>query len=261
MGGNKSMRLRLKQFLHLIHFVKLLYFRLKAKFIQFDDPMIISPKSEFAQQIRQIISKVRPTRLIETGSYLGIGSTFIIAQTLRDLGMDDALFFTIEVNPTFYKQLLINLKRLGLRSYVIPLNGLSIPRKLLPSLEEIRCLIESVPDGIFIDYPDLQNDQKAIFYYNETNFDEVPDDLLGATLKIFNYCPQFVLLDSAGHIGNIEFNYLLEQLKGECYIALDDIYHIKHYKSFLQIQNDPRCEIIVHSKEKYGFAIIKFNPI
>lgn len=252
------MRLRLRHFLHPIRSGKSLYAIIKHHVCPSDNPMMISPKSEFASQIRRIISEIRPTRIIETGTYLGTGSTFAIASTLRKLKINDVLFFTIEVNPKHYEQALMNLRKLRRQGYVIPLNGLSIPRTMLPSLQEIELLLKDIPEGIFVDHSE---NQCIMLYYRETDFSDVADDLLGACLKIFNYRPQFVLLDSAGHIGNIEFNYLLGKLKGECYIALDDIYHIKHYKSFLQIQSDPRFEIVVHSKEKFGFTIAKFNPI
>ncbi|GAH97755.1 unnamed protein product, partial [marine sediment metagenome] len=51
-----------------------------------------------------------------------------------------------------------------------------------------------------------------------------------------------------------------DNLQGECHIALDDIYHVKHHRSFKQIQEDDRFELIVHSEEKFGFCIAKFTP-
>jgi hypothetical protein len=86
----------------------------------------------------------------------------------------------------------------------------------------------------------------------------VPDDLLGGCLREFGGRPDFVLLDSAGHMGHIEFAYLLSQLTGPCHIALDDIRHIKHHRSFRQIQSNPRFELLVSSNEKFGFCLANY---
>jgi ADP-heptose:LPS heptosyltransferase/glycosyltransferase involved in cell wall biosynthesis len=219
----------------------------------------IDTESEFARQILELFHKIRPKKIIETGTYLGTGTTTIIASCLRQLRIEDSKFYTIEVNPKYYRKALGNLAKIGFLSHVTPLNGLSIQRKMLLTLQEIenRCVKNIEFNDIFIDHKEYE---RALLYCRETSFDDVPNDLLGDCLRKFDYRPDFVLLDSAGHIGNIEFNYLISQLKGECYIALDDIYHIKHHKSFLQIKIDPRFELIVSSKEKFGFCIARFTP-
>ena len=61
-------------------------------------------------------------------------------------------------------------------------------------------------------------------------------------------------------MGNIEFKYVLKQLKGPCFFVLDDINHVKHFRSFQEIQADDRFEILDTSNEKFGFCIAKFSP-
>jgi len=219
--------------------------------------MAVGTESGFADAINRLFAKIRPGKIIETGTYMGTGTTAAIASSLRRLGITDARFYTIEVNPEHYKQAAANLAKAG--HNVTVLNGLSIPRRLLPTLEQIeeKCVRNIEFDDIFVDH---KENERAGLYYTETNFD-VPDDLLGECLEKFDNQPDFVLLDSAGHMGNIEFNYLLSRLRGPCYIALDDIYHIKHYKSLLQIQKDSRFEMITRSKEKFGFCIVRFTPV
>lgn len=223
-----------------------------------NDLTMIDRESIFADKIYDLFTKLRPKKLIETGTYMGTGTTPIIASSLQKLRIDDAEFYTIEVNPDYYQQALENLAR-DKHSNVLVLNGISVPRNLLPSPEEIEDMtVNNVEfDDIYVDH---QEHERTKLYFDETNFSNVPDDLIGRCLKKFDYCPDFVLLDSGGHMGNIEFNYLIERLKGECYIALDDIYHIKHHKSFLQVKEDPRFELIYYSKEKFGFCIAKFTP-
>jgi glycosyltransferase involved in cell wall biosynthesis/ADP-heptose:LPS heptosyltransferase len=217
----------------------------------------VGAESSFGAKIQELFSKIRPRKIIETGTYLGTGTTTIITRSLQKLGIDDAMFFTIEVNPQNYARAKQYFETNNMK--VNALNGLSVPRAMLPSREEIaRKTITDVDyDGIFVDH---KEETRAELYYNETNFPNLPDNLLYKCLKLFDFKPDFVLLDSGGHMGNIEFNYLIDNLQGECYIALDDIYHVKHHHSFKQAQSDPRFEIVTASKEKFGFCIAKFTP-
>jgi ADP-heptose:LPS heptosyltransferase/SAM-dependent methyltransferase/Tfp pilus assembly protein PilF len=139
------------------------------------------------------------------------------------------------------------------------LHGMSVPHSMVPTMDDIieRCVNNIEFDDIFVDH---QEEERAHLYYRETDYTGITDDLLGRALEIFQFRPDFVLLDSGGHMGYVEFNYLINLLKGECYIALDDINHIKHHKSFRQMQNDPRFELMVVSMEKFGFCIAKFSP-
>jgi glycosyltransferase involved in cell wall biosynthesis/ADP-heptose:LPS heptosyltransferase/SAM-dependent methyltransferase/predicted O-methyltransferase YrrM len=219
----------------------------------------VGTNSEFAENIDKIIADVRPLKIIETGTYLGTGTTQVIAKALQENNLVNSKFYSIEVNPNNYKHATANLRESRLLDFVEILNGLSIPRNMLPTIEEIenKCVKNVEFDDIFVDH---KEHERALLYYRETNFDSLPDDLLEKCLEKFDYRPDFVLLDSGGHIGNIEFNYLISHIKGNCYIALDDIYHIKHHKSFLQMQNDARFTVIVSSDEKFGFCIAKFTP-
>lgn len=219
----------------------------------------ISAESEFSATIETLFKEHRPNKIIETGTYLGDGTTKVIASLLCQLGIDNATFYSIEVNPENFRIASANLIRKNLNAYVKLLNGLSIPRNLLPTIQEIKeTYVNNIEfDDIFVDHKETE---RALLYYNETHFEDLQDDLIGKCLREFDYCPDFVLLDSAGHMGNIEFNYLISMLKGECHIALDDIYHIKHHKSFLQLQRDSRFTLLTSSSEKFGFCIAKFSP-
>ena len=139
-------------------------------------------------------------------------------------------------------------------------NGLSLPRALLPTLEEIEeRFVKNLKGDVIVDYsPEV----RAKMYFEETNFPGVPDDRLGWCLQNLSYSPDLVLLDSAGYLGYIEFTYLIENLKSECIIALDDIQHVKHFESFKYIRKHPdRFEILEFSpKDKFGFCIARFLP-
>jgi len=214
-------------------------------------------ESQFARSIGRLFRQIHPTKVIETGTYQGNGSTAVIASALRKHGGEGAVFYSIEINPRFYQRAVANLAKRDLQ--VAVLNGLSVPRRLLPSIHQIerRYVTEVEADGIFVDHEEID---RAAKYFAETDFPNAAEDLLGVCLKDFNYTPDFVLLDSGGHMGHVEFEYLVPLLRGVCHIALDDIYHVKHSQSFRRMQGDPRFELIAVSEEKFGFCIARFMP-
>jgi len=223
------------------------------------DLTAVDGDSEFACTIMALFADIRPKKIIETGTYLGEGTTRIIASTLKSLGITDSVFCTIECNPGNYHQAQANLAQRGLIDGVHMLHGLSVPRCKLPTIEEIEqsCVNQIEYDDIFVDH---QEQQRALLYYRETDFTGVEEDMLGRALEVYGDRPDFVLLDSGGHMGYVEFNYLISRLKGPCYLALDDIFHIKHHKSYRQMQTDSRFEILKVSQEKFGFCLAKFTP-
>ncbi|MBF0318759.1 MAG: hypothetical protein HQL01_02990 [Nitrospirae bacterium] len=221
--------------------------------------MQMGAESEFSSHLRALFKTLLPLRLIETGTYCGVGSTTAIASALRDCSITGHKFYSIEVNPLYHSTARENLANNGLLGYVQLVNGLSLPRAYLPSIEEIEeKFVKKIEfTDIFIDHPEGERAQN---YYSEVSFDGVPDDLLGLYLKEFDYRPDFILLDSAGHLGAVEFQYVVSLIKGQCVIALDDIYHVKHYKNFMAARDDPRFEVLFETKEKFGSCTMKFNP-
>jgi hypothetical protein len=217
----------------------------------------VTGESQFAAMIRQLFRRTRPSRVIETGTYHGNGSTPVIAAALREFGGPGATFCSIEVNPKFHQRAVANLASQGHR--VTVRNGLSVPRALLPTVEQIeqRYVRGVEADGIFVDHEETD---RATKYFSETDFPDAPDDLLGECLKAFDYRPDFLMLDSGGHMGTVEFEYVLPLLCGPCHIALDDIYHVKHHCSYQQVQSDRRFEVVAVSEEKFGFCIARFQP-
>ena len=223
------------------------------------DITAVKTDSDFAREVRALFARVRPMNILETGTCVGTGTTTIIASALRDLGINGAKFYSIEVNPGLHLMARRNLENTGLSSYVNLLNGLSVPRSLLPGREDIqkRTVDEIGREPVYVDHTPEERVEK---YFRETDFPRVADDMIGRVLAVFGFRPDFVLLDSGGHMGNIEFNYLISRLKGECYVALDDIFHVKHHASFSQMSSDPRFEIMAAVREKAGFCIARFTP-
>lgn len=211
--------------------------------------------SVFGKAIYELFKRTRPTKIIETGTYVGTGSTNTIASAIQSLELKST-FFSIEVNPQFIEKARKNLGQLN--DYVSLVHGLSVPRQMLPTSEQLKndMILNPEFDDILVDH---REGVRVNRYMAETGFIHSSDEMLKICLERFHYFPDFVLLDSGGHVGNLEFNYLISMLRGECFIALDDIFHVKHHKSFLQIQNDKRFSDTVVLNEGTGHCITKFT--
>jgi len=210
---------------------------------------IIVKSTSIQDILIDLFSKIRPKRIIETGTYLGLGSTQMISIALEENNITDVEFYSIEVNPEYYEQ-----AKKNVRKNVILINGLSVPFNHLPNKNIIKQETINIKEDFFIDHA---IGQRVNLYYKETNFPDAKDDYLGKLIRIKQ--PDFVLLDSAGHIGTREFQYLISLLKKSCYIALDDINHIKHYANFEMAKRDNRFKIIYETKEKFGFGILQYR--
>jgi radical SAM superfamily enzyme YgiQ (UPF0313 family)/ADP-heptose:LPS heptosyltransferase len=220
--------------------------------------MSVHGATRFEHELRALFKEIRPQSVIETGTFLGRGTTSIIWRAVRDLGLNTYIT-TIEVNPEHHRQACDYFaeNRMTVRAEL----GLSIPRNKLPDLTTINDSFVANADTrngqIYYDHDETE---RAQLYFGETAFN-VPDNLLEAALKRCNYHPDFVLLDSAGHIGLAEFHHLLTLLQGDCHLMLDDINHCKHAATMQEIRRDPRFEILVESDEKFGFAVIRYRHI
>jgi hypothetical protein len=207
--------------------------------------------NEFKKEISKIIHKRRPVKLLETGTYLGTGTTLIIAKELEKLNQYYQ-FFTIESNPNFSKQAINNLRNF---SKISVCNGYSVPKNLLPSINDLKQLLNELKDeDIYVDFKDHEREE---CYMREVNHN-VPDDFLNICLRFMGYSCDMIILDSAGHMGFIEFEYVLSLLKSSCIFVLDDVYHIKHHKSLKLMKEDKRFNILSLSKEKFGFCIAEY---
>lgn len=208
---------------------------------------------QLRDDILSLVEELKPKYILETGTYFGLGTTMAIIDGLVKAGVDDFLFFTIEANPVFYHKAKANLERLipkgWLNTRVIVQNGLSIPRRYLPEV------IPDVPEEIFTDYEDNEEYRVEI--------QDAPDEALMKTaIQSFDHRPDFVLLDSAGHLGEIEFDFLMRLVDKQhsFVLVLDDTLHRKHYLSLAKVKNDGRFQIMKESVDKFGYVIAKFRP-
>ena len=222
-----------------------------------NDPTSIGPR--FAACIGQVIRERKIRVTLETGAYDGSGSTAAIVEALGGGQFPQSLHYAIEINPA--RASACAARYTG--KNVMVMCGLSVPRKSLPSMEALeRAIVERLPDDVVIDWPGEPASTIARSYAEEIG-DPVEDDML---LRAFRprsaLNPQFVLLDSAGHLGEIEFDRVMG-LVGDTPIvlAMDDTRHFKHWHTARRIAFDGRWHVIARDNaERNGWLIAEFNP-
>ena len=200
-------------------------------------PNGMAAHNDFKDAITYLIKTEKLQRIIETGSYLGEGTTQAIADAL--VGHEQV--YSIEVNPRHYE-----IARKRHRN--TPINfmlGLSVGRSDVPT-----SISFDVPDNIVIDHLDHN---RELLYKQEISF-KGADNLLNLALSKLDYKPDLVILDSAGHMGLQEFKYLMNLVEPGFYLALDDTNHVKHYDTCKSLETVD-CELVFQTEQGFGSRI------
>lgn len=190
-------------------------------------PTPIVADQAFFRRLRTLFARSRAHKIVETGTYQGLGTTLAICDALAANEFSADQFYSIEVNPNFYAQAWANLSNRPVHPRL--LRGLSIPRNLLPSEQA------------------------------ETHFPEALDDLLGYVIRTFDRAPDFVLLDSASSLGLIELQYALSLIKAPCHIGLNNLQGT-HGPGLQFMQSDARFKLVEVNRDKTGYCIAHFTP-
>ena len=206
----------------------------------------VTTSNAMNEDLKELILKIRPCKIIETGTHVGTGSTKAILDALK--GRTDYKLITIEANPEYCERAKGNLDFYLRQGFVELINGITLPQYVLNS-----AIDNDLPREVITDHVDSNE------YLKEIDFN-VPMDQLYFALEEFNFQPDLVLLDSAGHLGTKEFHYLMSLVDGTFYLILDDTLHRKHYKTMKAIRNDERFTILKESTEKFGYAIMRYDP-
>lgn len=214
--------------------------------------------TRFNDELSSLIQIHGLSKVIETGTYLGQGTTKAVMVGLSKL-FHPFTFYSIEVNPTHHKQAVRNL---GAYKGLHLLLGLSVAKTDVPTSSTFE-----VPEYVVVDHHDSN---RHLLYSLEVGY-PVPDNMLDFALFQMNYKPDLVILDSAGHMGLIEFQYLMKRAKGSFYLALDDTDHVKHFETMIFIKENPDTFTIIKQVQsefldpvngsKFGFAIVKVNGL
>jgi hypothetical protein len=200
--------------------------------------------------------------ILESGTYLGMGSTTSLAASLIRNKAKVNKFFTIEADFDLFRQASQNLKKFD---FITPIWGLSVSVKEAADFiakDEAIKNHEKYPD-VFID----EIDNPTAFYTNEIegklsdgNFEKSWRSRLKSKLDRVKFTfkedcfkellPQLenlpvVLLDSAGGLGYLEFTRVVTFFSKKNYILiLDDIHHLKHFRSFEYINTHREFKIL-----------------
>jgi hypothetical protein len=226
--------------------------------------------------VRDLIREESVTHVIETGTYLGLGSTTFLAESFAENGFPET-FITIEANWSSWRQARKNLARFP---FVTPQWGKSVSTE--EALSFIRTdemlLNQKDYDEVYID----NTEDPVAFYSNEImgklgtesggligsvwarlgqkldlRFHYQGENLLRRYLSRFSSQKPLIVLDSAGGIGFLEFNIVQQIMTDKTYtILLDDVHHIKHYRSALSIRSDPSFRVIGSDQEN-GWMLAK----
>lgn len=220
----------------------------------FGKSMNISPTQdgEFAAAIRRTVERFKPKYVIETGTHTGEGTTRVLFESLYSLGADhEWTLVTIEAARKLFMKAADRYRK---HPEVVCLHGLSIPKTMLPTREQIQALVigEQIPDIYYDHDPKVRVDR-----YLSEQASYGPHELLRVACAAFEFKPDLVLLDSAGHLGFIEFEYLMSMVKGPFVLVLDDIRHVKHHRTWESIKSSEHWEILEQGDERFGWGIAR----
>lgn len=191
---------------------------------------------EFRDVVNKILEENEVDEIVETGTFNGLGSTTIFAQTKKYV-------FSIECNPNNFTTATNNLRRY---ENVCVVNGLSLDKELIiKGLLEEKFDIETKYDS---DYP-------KSFYMREISHQVVLENALDVFCN--NDRKQLVFLDSAGGIGYLEFNSFMSYPNLDNKILmLDDISHIKHKRSVEKLI-EMGYDVNKSSDERFAWCVLK----
>lgn len=172
---------------------------------------------EFKQILNLILEHNKVDEIVETGSFHGDGSTLVFAQTGKYV-------YGIECNPEHY---VISYNNLINFPNVCLIHGLSLKR-------------ETLIKGLLNEKFDIDTNYDSFFpktsYMREINYQVSLEDALNVFCN--NDRHQLIFLDSAGGVGYLEYKEVMswkpEYLMNKVLI-LDDITHIKHLRSVLDL--------------------------
>lgn len=208
--------------------------------------------------------------IIETGTYRGLGSTKMIAEAFLN---DEKLktFYTCEISYSFYKQAKQNLRKYNLVKCIwgcsVDLNK-AIDFVIKDEVIKNHHLYKDVfiddindPTSFYLNElrGNLLNSQQG-FFYLLFNFKKRKDKLLEVLINKHTHQEILFVLDSAGGVGYFEFLTVVELMANKhYYILLDDIHHLKHFRSKEYILNAKDFHVWSISEEN-GWLLAEHKP-
>ena len=187
---------------------------------------------------------------IETGTFLGMGSTKFTAECFLQVAPPKR-FVTIELNFSNWCQAKVNLRPypfIDCRwaasvATETAINFINNDEMLRDHRNYHGIYIDDIDNPVawytreLIPDAKINQETKAVLWDGE--------DFLPRSLQVHAAHRPLVTLDSAGGIGLLEFQTLLQHMGDrEFFLLLDDTHHIKHYRSLQHVSNSPDFNIV-----------------
>ncbi|RRA98718.1 hypothetical protein [Larkinella rosea] len=227
----------------------------------------MSTDERFKQTLRNLFRQHRISYIIESGTFIGTGSTRTIAQAIPKNRPPES-YFTVEANLAFHTLSRFNLMRWN---FIKPLWGNTIARQ-----DAVRFIQQDEALHHHERYPDVYidtTDNPVQFYTDEVEgrlgnnliinlvawfgntFLTRRENLLKELLQQYGHEKPLVILDSAGGMGWLEYQTVRDTLRGKPYwLILDDIHHLKHFRSFEDVKTRADFRII-DSSLQHGWLV------
>ena len=214
----------------------------------------------FQSTLKDIFTKNNVDYVIETGTWLGTGSTQTLAKAFP-ANRPPKAYYTIEGNLTFHSIARLNLLKWP---FVKPLWGDTVAKeKALQFIKHDEALhhheqyadvfIDTLEDPVNFYTNEVEGKLgknwviSLVDWFGETFLNRKENLLQNLLLQHRDNRP-LVLLDSAGGIGWLEYQTVRDTLSNRPYwLILDDIHHLKHFRSFEDVRTRVDFRVIAHS--------------
>ena len=230
-----------------------------------DDPAL-------RRTLSHVVEEYQPGCCLETGTHKGTGSTRILAEIFADHPPEE--FVTIEADWHSWRVARDNLEKFR---FVRCLWGKTVPVvEALNFMQHDEAIInhENYKDVFIDDVNDplgfysrecrgeytAAEPVRTLQYYRDKALYYRGEGLLKKQLKKFRKNNPLIVLDSAGGIGLLEFDHVMQVMENHPFVLLlDDVHHLKHFRSLARIQRDKRFHIVDVNVES-GWALAVYDP-
>jgi hypothetical protein len=233
----------------------------------------MSKDDMFQSTLNWLFEKNPVDLVVECGTYVGLGSTTSLAQAIINSKKPAPLFITMEADEIIYNEASLNLRRFP---FIIPVWGLSVASEAAKDFlrnDEALLHPERYPD-VFTDHMvdpvgnyinEIEGQlSKTLQVSTDYKLDvkrllegrRFQENVLGLIFDNINFTLPVFLLDSAGGIGYFEFQTVQRLMNGRPhFLILDDIHHVKHFRSYRDIADPKNGYIIINESMPNGWVI------
>ena len=228
--------------------------------------LVMTADDALEAALGRAIERYRITHVLESGTAEGTGSTQMIAKCFGERTPE--AFVTIEANWERWRTARRNLARWPFIKCIwgqtVPVNEavdfIAHDEAILHHERYPDLFIDDVDDPVGFYTAECRGERQrsswlTLAEYVDRMFRHSGDRVLGQWLERMKEKRPLVVLDSAGGIGVLEYRIVIEQLGGAPYfLLLDDVHHLKHFRSLQDIKHQPSFSILGESAE-HGWVL------